>query len=257
MTELTNAPIDVAVRPRAEERSKPPAPARGGGFKKWRARLVVLAMIAAAAFGAQRLVQAKSAESAQLNIGTVTLTARPISVQSALAGQVTAVAVHAQQRVALSQQLGTIVTTTTTGTGKIVHTTVTLNAPTAGVVSDDPLAVGSTLQPGQAFLVLYDPDDITLVADVPLTELPHVAPGMSATLRAQGLPKPVNAVVQRVVPWVGNGDLNASPDDLQLVLVPKHPADVAQLVPGLRFTGTVDMRSAPKHAPGGGIFVGK
>jgi multidrug resistance efflux pump len=244
---------DEAVTPVAAGTSDPPVRKRTGSFKRWRARFVVLVMLAGASFGGLKLAHARSVEAARLDIGTVTLTAEAIPVQSLLAGQVTSVSVHAQQHVNTGQQLGKIATTIATGSGKIVHNTVALTAPTAGIVTDDPIAVGNTLQPGQAFVVLYDPADLTLVANVPLTELRHLSTGMPATLRAQGLPNTIHATVKRVVPRVGAANSSIAPDHVQLVLVPQNVAEVAQLIPGLRFTGTVDTRSTTRLPPGGSI----
>ena len=53
--------------------------------------------------------------------------------------------------------------------------------------------------------------------------------------------------VTRVVPTVTgsatNGALPAGQNKLQVVLTPEHVSDVARLVPGLHFTGTVDTDS--------------
>jgi hypothetical protein len=115
-----------------------------------------------------------------------------------------------------------------------------LTAPRDGIVVDDPVTVGSTLQPGQPFVELYDPTKLTFNGQVSLVDLPQIGPGMVATLRAVGLKRSVQATVQRVVPRVGNNQVDVSPDHLKVVLLPKNAKDMAGLVPGVRFTGTVD-----------------
>jgi multidrug resistance efflux pump len=223
---------------------------------KWRARLLVVAMLAGATAGGLQLAKTKQAESALLDIGTVTLTAQAVPVEPSKSGVVTTVLVHAQQHVEAGQELGTMTVPSTDVDGKAIQTQMMVLSPTAGVVSDTPIAIGTSLQSGQPFLVLYDPAALTLVSDVPLTDLPKLAPGMVATLHARGLAKPVRAVVQRVVPRVGAGDVTVSPDRLQLVLKPSKPTDVSGLVPGLQFTGSVDTASKKPGTSGGSIYVG-
>ncbi len=136
-------------------------------------------------------------------------------------------------------------TTSTTGAGRTVRTTVVLRAPVTGIVSNDPMPVGSALQPGDAFVELYQPTQLTLVAQVPLTDLPQLAPGMLATLRGADLPTPIEAVLGQAIPRVGNAQSDIEPDYIAVELLPKDRRLVAQLVPGLRFEGTVDTQSVP------------
>jgi multidrug resistance efflux pump len=231
-----------------------PVPARGGGFAKWRARFIVTAMAAGAVFGGIKIAEARSAEAALLGIGPVTLTAEAVPVESLSSGQVTKVLVHAQDRVRKGQVVGTIVTTTANYASKIVRTPVQVKSPSNGIVTQEPLPVGSTLSSGQSLVELYDPADLTFVASVPLADLPKVSSGMTATLTARGLSTPVHAMVDRVVPRVGEGQSDVAPDYAQLVLVPDNPTEVAQLLPGLRFSGSIDTKSG-SYRDGGGIYL--
>src|SRR5205823_3920498 len=126
--------------------------------------------------------------------------------------------------------------------------TVVLTAPADGIMTSDPTPVGTALQSGQPFVEIYDPAQLTFVATVKAQDLTRLSRGMVATLKADGLPQPVTAVVDRAVPQVVQagqvGQAAAGSGHLQLVLVPKRSQDVAQLVPGLRFTGKVDTTSA-------------
>jgi multidrug resistance efflux pump len=222
----------------------PPARARRtGSVRRWWARLLVLLMLAGAVFGADRLAHARSHAAAQLHIGTVALTADPIPVQSDRLGLVTSVRVKAHQQVLAGQELGRMSTITTTQTGKTTRSTVVLTAPVTGIVSNDPMPVGSALQPGDAFIEMYQPSRLTLVAEVALEDLPKLAPGMQATLTGADLPTPIEAVVGQVIPRVGDGQSDITPDHIAVQLLPKDRRLVAELVPGLRFEGTVDTQS--------------
>jgi multidrug resistance efflux pump len=244
--------------PKLDTRSPVAVPepvSRSGSFKKWRARILVVAMVAAAVYGGVRIAGAQSVDATRVGLGPVTLTAQGVPVETVTTGQVTSVLVHAQQQVKAGQKLATLRTSKITAAGETVHGSVDVTAPIPGVVSDAPLPVGTVLQTGAPFVVLYDPADLTLVANLPLSRLSSVSPGMVATLQADGLPRPIFAVVQRVVPHVGNGDPSVPADQVKLVLVPKSQAEVADLVPGLRFAGSLDEVSGTRHPAGGSLYV--
>jgi multidrug resistance efflux pump len=249
MANLTDVPraTSPAVERIADAHARH-TPRRGLDLKKWRARLVVLLMIAAAVFGGSKLAQARTVATAQLQLSAVTLTASAIPVESITPGRVTAVNVQAQQRVTAGQRLGSLLTMTTSSSGAPRQKTVVLTAPSNGIVISDPTPVGTALQSAQPFVEIYDPAQMTFVATVKAQDLTKLSRGMVATLKTDGLAQPVKAVVDRAVPQVVQaGQVGASAagsGQLQLVLVPKHDADIAQLVPGLRFTGTVDTTSA-------------
>jgi multidrug resistance efflux pump len=247
---LTPTTQDVAIdpEPASTATESPPEPTRtkSWNWKKWRARLVVVAMIALAATLGTQLAQSRSHTLAQYDLGTVTLTAEAIPVEFRQTGQVTAVYIHAQQHVAKGERIGTIVVTSTGTGGKERQQNVWLTAPAEGIVSADPTPVGGIVQPGQPFAQMYDPNSLTLETAVRNADLSQLSPGMVATLRTSGLDRPVIALVQRVVPQVepdGASSPSSSTNRLVVVMVPKHAADVSNLVPGLRFTGTVDTGS--------------
>jgi multidrug resistance efflux pump len=237
----------------APESSEPAAvepPARTGffrGARKWRNRAIVLLMAAATAFGAVQLIHHQSATSAELKLTDVVLTSQPIPVQAPQSGLVTSVSVHAGDRVRDGQALGTIDVTTTNAKGRAVTDQVLLRAPRTGFVVDDPLTVGSSLQPGASFVQIYDPADLRLVTSVPLSYLPRISVGMKAKLTAPGVPGVVTAVLQRAVPRVGTSDQDVPKGSLQLVFIASDDAQVAKLIPGLRFHGTIDTGSGSGH----------
>jgi multidrug resistance efflux pump len=219
----------------------PPAPRRSGGrWRKWRARAIVLILIAAAIYLGLKLSQNKAGAAAEIDLGTLTLTSQVIPVETPRTGQVVSVDVNATDKVTAGKQLGALEVTTTNSQGNPVVSTLRLLAPRDGIVVDQPVTVGSTLQPGEPFVELYDPTKSTFSGQIPLKDLPEIAPGMIATLQAEGLNGTVKAVVDRVVPRVGTGDTDVRPNRIRLVLVPRNPTEIAGLVPGLRFTGTVD-----------------
>jgi multidrug resistance efflux pump len=223
---------------------EPPPPiaaARGGRGRKWRARLIVLILLAAAVLLFLRISSSRHTEANRIDLGTVTLTAQAIPIDVPRTGVVTAVSVTAQQRVTAGQKLGTLEVATTNAQGDPKTSRVNLTAPRAGIVVDLPATIGTTLQPGQPFLQLYDPSQLTFEANVPLDDLTQMAPTMTATLKAKSLVHTVHAKVQRIVPRVGDTDTTVrDPNKLRVVLVPASAQDVQGLVPGLRFTGYVD-----------------
>jgi multidrug resistance efflux pump len=235
-----------------------PAPTRRppnrGSFRKWRARLIVLLLVVAAVLIFIRISASRTTESHRIDLGTVTMTAQPIPVEVAQTGLVTAVSVVALQKVTAGQKIGTVEVTGTDADGDPKVRKVTVTAPSAGIVVDQPATVGSTVQPGQPFLRLYDPAQVTFITAVSLKNLPEIAPSMTATLQAEGIDRKVRAKVQRVVPRVGTDGTAAgvNPNTLPLVLVPASASEVQGLVPGMRFTGYVDTVSG---TPGSGRLV--
>ncbi|MGA5300345.1 HlyD family efflux transporter periplasmic adaptor subunit [Nucisporomicrobium flavum] len=252
---------DPIEEPRAPE---PPAKRRGGGgWRKWRARFVVLLLLAAAVFLFLRISTARESDAARIDLDTLTLTAQPLPVEVAQTGQVTGVSVTAQERVTAGQKLGTIEVATTDSDGDPKLTRVDVKAPRPGIVVDLPVTVGSSIAPGQPFLELYDPALLRFETHVPLKDLPEIAPSMTASLKAEGISRTVHAQVQRIVPQVGSledidfahanaanttsGDTSTDKtdkaDQMTLVLVPASAEEVRGLVPGMRFTGYVDTRT--------------
>ena len=249
MANLTDVPgaISPAVDRLVDAHARQ-MPRRGLDLKKWRARVVVLLMIAAAVFAGDKLAHVRHVASGQLGLGTVTLTAAGIPVESVTPGRVVSVSVHAQQRVSAGEQLGTFVTTTTSPSGAPRSKMVVLTAPSDGIVTSDPTPVGTALQSGQPFVQMYDPSRLTFLASVHPADLTRLSRGMVVTLKADGLRQPIKAVVDHAVPQVVQanqvGQTGSSSGPLQLVLVPKNVQDIGQLVPGLQFTGEVDTTSS-------------
>lgn len=233
----------ATASPRAEVSGPPVEPtgrSRSGRIRKWINRLIVLIMVIVAALAATAVVRSHAGAASRLELGELMLTSQPIPVETSLPGLVTAVYVKAGQRVTSGERLGQIRVTTTNSTGHAVLSRRTLTAPRAGVVVDNPLTIGATLEPGVGFVTLYDPADLTLVTPAPMAYLHEVSPGMIATLTATGVPGSVHAVLQRAVPRIGTNQSDVSADHLELVFVAQHPSQVAALIPGLRFTGTID-----------------
>jgi multidrug resistance efflux pump len=251
------------VQPTATSSSEPgtsvpaadqPAPVRPsrGRWRKWRARAIVLILVVAAVYFGVRLSQQKVGAAAKIDLGTLTLTSQVIPVETPRSGEVISVDVEAAEKVTSGERLGTIEVITTNSQGNPVVRRLRLTAPRDGIVVDDPVTVGSTLQPGEPFVELYDPTKFTFTGQVELKDLPDIAPGMVATLRAEGLTGSVKAVVQRVVPRVGTTQNDVKPDHMRVVLVPRNESEVAGLVPGLQFTGSVDTSTG---GPGGKPLV--
>lgn len=222
--------------------------ARAGRLRRWRARLLVLVMLAAAIVGGIRVAEMRAYNARLVDIGMVMLATQPVPVEAIRPSRVYMVSVRAQQHVAAGQELGRINSITTTESGQTVQRGVVLRSPIDGIVSSEPAPVGATLQLGEAFVHLYDPNRLTFIANVPLTELPKLTPGMTATLRGADLRRPIHAVVRRVIPRMGDAEWHVQPDHLAVELLPVRRDYVAKLVPGLRFTGTVDPATRPPDA---------
>lgn len=254
----TEAVRRLADRTPAAPPAAPPRPAarqrRSPDLKRWWARLVVLVMLVGAAYGGTKLVEYRTSQANELDLGTVTLSARATPVSPARQGTVKSVSVAAQDRVEAGEKLGTVTTTTVTATGRVETDEFAVRAPSAGVVVSDPMPVGSAVAPGQAFVQLYDPSQMTFVGDVKISTLTHVAAGMTATLTGPGLEAPVRARVERVVPRVTGSSSDVPSGAMQLVLSPVDAADVSDLVPGFQLQATVE--ADPDETPADGSIVG-
>jgi multidrug resistance efflux pump len=219
-------------------------------MRKWRARLIVLILLAAAVLLFLRISTDRATDATHISIGTVTLTAQAIPVETPRPGQVTAVSVQAQQRVTAGQKLGTVEATSTDSDGKPVLSNITLVAPQPGIVVDEPVPLGSILQPGQPFVQLYDPKNLTFLSDVPVETLTEIGAGMEAALKADGVEGTVRATVQRIVPAVTTAtNDDVAPGSLRMVLVPAEGQEVGGLIPGMRFTGIVDTLTGDPGRP--------
>jgi biotin carboxyl carrier protein len=267
VTAVTQAPADAAAAdPSAapdsgaaapeEAPAVPPKPRRRATFRRWWARFLVVAMIVAAVLLGLRLIDSQAARDAALDLGTVRLTSQSIPVESATAGMVTSVSIVPGQHVTAGQQLGVLVSTSTDAEGELVQRTTPVTAPRDGIVVDDPVTVGSTIQPGVPFAELYDPAALRFVAQVPVAQLAQITPGMRAELSTDGLDQEISAVVLRAVPTVtGADDPAPRTSRFELWLAPADPAQVAGLIPGLQLTGSVDTRTAPEGSKES-IYVG-
>jgi hypothetical protein len=220
-----------AEAPRAEA-APPSAPGKRTNWRKWRARFIVLLLLAAAVFAFLRISGSRAQESNRVGLEQVTLTAQAIPIEP----------VAAQQTVRAGQRVGTMEVAGTDADGDPKITKVNLTAPRAGIVIDTPASIGSTVGPGVPMLQMYDPAQATFVTAVSLEDLSVIAPTMTANLRADGVNRTVHASVQRIVPRVTGAQATSGTDlnKLQIVLVPASTAEVNGLVPGLRFTGYIN-----------------
>lgn len=256
-TETTTPDAGPATAP-----PPPPTRPRGGGWRKWRARFVVLLLLAGAVLVFIRISSDRAADADRVSLDEVILTAQAVPVEPVQAGRVTDVAVTALQQVRAGQRVGTVEIAGFDRDGDPKITKVNLTAPLPGIVIDVPAPVGSTVAPNLPFLELYDPARLTFVAEVPLEDLPVIAPTMTAELQTEGMYRTVHATVQRVIPLVEEVTPQAEvtqlatteedtdkPDTMQVALVPANPAEARGLVPGMRFTGHVDTVSGKPGAP--------
>ena len=64
----------------------------------------------------------------------------------------------------------------------------TIRSPFNGVVSRTFIDKGEFVRPGQRLMLIHDPDNIWVEANIKETELRHLEPGMPVTLRVDAFP---------------------------------------------------------------------
>ena len=252
----SSAKTDPIPAPRPESAPPPPpAPKKRSSWRKWRARFIVLLLVAGAVWVFLRISESRADEANLIDLERVTLTAQAIPVEPNQLGRLTAVTVTAQQSVRAGQRVGTMEVLGADKEGDPKITKVNLVAPRAGIVIDTPASIGSTVGPGLPMLQMYDPAQATFVTAVSLEDLTEISPTMTADLRAEGMKRTVHAAVQRIVPRVAGAQATSGTDlsKLQVVLVPTGPDEVNGLVPGMRFTGDINTATGE---PGTARLVG-
>jgi multidrug efflux pump subunit AcrA (membrane-fusion protein) len=236
-------PAPPAEKPTEEPAKQPAARPIRSRLRTLRTFVVVVALLAGAAYGGTHIAHQRLAAATFVDIGTAVLTAEAVPVGSADAGIVNEILVTEQARVTAGQELAKV-TLTANGTSKQSPVQI-LRAPTAGTVSAINVAVGSVARAGEPVITLYDQAKLTFNAQVPVKDLRDLRLGMAAAITGPGLDRPVAAMLDHVVPRVGADPLNAT-DRLTVVLVPRagELGRVSKLVPGLQFKATVDTKTA-------------
>src|SRR6266487_3918650 len=206
---------------------RPGHPRLRRALRALRTFVVVIALLAVATTGGAYIVRERMAAKAFVDLGTAVLTAEAVPVGSPEAGVITEVLVSAQSHVTAGQDLARI-TLAANGTGKPPQT------QTAG----------------EPIVTLYNEGKLTFQSDVPVKELRLLRLGMAAKITGAGLPRPISATLDHVVPRVGN-DSPSVTDRLIVVLIPDKgdAATVSTLVPGLHFKATVDTKTAAGATP--------
>jgi multidrug resistance efflux pump len=214
-----------------------------------RTLVVLVVLLAGAAYGGRYVVQDRLAARAFVDIGDAVLTADALPVGSADAGVVRDILVADQDTVAAGQPLVRVVLPQT-GTSDEPRVQ-TVRAPSAGRVSSVEATVGGVAGAGEPLITLYDPSRLTFQVDVPVEELRQLRLGMTAKIAGPGLPGGgITTTLDQVLPRVGTDPLR-NDNELTVVLVPDSAAmrTVPTLVPGLRFKATVDTDTAPGGTP--------
>ena len=213
-----------------------------------RTTVVLLALLAGAGLGGAHIVQERLAARAFVDIGGAVLTAEAMPVGSAGAGVVREILVAEQASVTAGEPLIRVaLPPVSTNDEPRVET---VRAPSAGRVSAVEATVGGVAAAGQPLVTLYDPAQLTFQVDVPVDKLRELRLGMTARITGPGLPGGITATLDQVLPKVGTDPLRNA-NELTVVLVPDSAAmrTVHTLVPGLRFTATVDTKTAPGGTP--------
>jgi HlyD family secretion protein len=110
------------------------------------------------------------------------------------------------------------------------------------------LLEGGVTYPGAPVATVYDPSRMYVIMTVTAETLEVLKRGMRAKLSTHVLAKPINGTVISAVPLLGT-DHNPTTAKLVNVRIRPDAAEMAQLVPGVRFNATIDLSSAPKDAP--------
>lgn len=243
-----SAPIGAEVAPPSPRRSGPRHGRLRRALRVARTVVVLVALLAGAALGGAYVLQERLAARAFVDIGDAVLTAEAMPVGSAGAGVVREILVAEQDTVTANQPL-LRVALPPVGTGDEPQLQ-TVRAPSAGRVSSIEATVGGVAGAGEPLVTLYNPSQLTFQVDVGVEELRDLRLGMTATITGPGLPGGITATLDQVVPRVGTDPLHDD-NELTVVLVPDSAAmrTVPTLVPGLRFSATVDTKTAPGGTP--------
>lgn len=228
----------------------PPAPSRGARRseppKRQRrslgAWLVLLLVVAGACYGGYRLVEHRLAGAGQVALDRVTLVADPIPVGSPDAAVVSSVAVTPGSTVSAGADLAVIELAVGGGATQLV----TLTAPVDGNVVRIDAQPGSVVRAGESVVTLYDPGTLSFQTELPVEEVEELQTGMTATITGPGLSTPVDSAVARVVPVIDADGVEGT--TMTVILTPIDESSVAQLVPGVPLTGTLDTTSGANGA---------
>lgn len=218
--------------------------------------LVVVVILAAAAYAGVRLTGYRLAGEAKLDVGPAVLAASPVDVPAPADGQVVRLFVHPSQRVHRGATLARVRLFGTGPGGRPTSSPATLTAPIDGVVGSVAAPRGDAVRRGDTVVQLYEPRADTFQATVSTATLGRLRRGMHATLASPALAHPLAAVVDHVIDPTTASDAQppqpgraTTAGTMTLVLRPVHPAALGQLVPGLTVDAVVDTSTAPEHAP--------
>jgi multidrug resistance efflux pump len=223
---------------------------RSGRLRALSAWLIVILLIAGAVVGVPALVRQRREPPAALALGDAVLVGESVPVGPADAtasAVVSVVTVRAGEAVQTGQRLATVrFPEVLRGNRTIPAVTRAVTAPKDGVVVAVDRKPGSVVRPGEPVVSLYFPDELAFQTSVPVEQLADLRVGMTATIEGPGLTTPIEVIVGRVVPEL---DGIQDTEHVVLALLPRTGADVRRLVPGLPFSATVDLTSAPSAAP--------
>jgi multidrug resistance efflux pump len=223
---------------------------RSGRLRAWSAWLIAILLVAGAAYGVPVLVRRRQEPPATMDLGGAVLVAMTVPVGPADAtasAVVSAVTVRAGEPVRSGQRLAMVrFPAVLRGNRTIPAQTRPVTAPKDAVVVTVDRMAGSIVRPGEPVVSLYFPDDLAFHTTVPVEQIEDLRVGMTATVEGPGLSAPLQVAVGRVVPQL---DEVSDADNVVVALLPRTGDDVRRLVPGLPFSATVDLTSAPSGAP--------
>jgi|GEM_PF-5609422 len=230
--------------PRVVHASPPPRPRRR--WSLWRARLLLLVVVLGCVALGTRQIGERVERRDRVGLANVVLTAEPVEVLSPSPGRVVQMGAAPQDEVATGDLL-MLIAARDPATGR--PRGVRVVAPVDGTASRLLVRAGSSVRGGDVVARLYRPDELFFRAEVRSDDLPDVEIGMTARLRVDGVGT-VDARVVRLEPRL-EGDVGTEGTNT-VILRPEQPAEVRDLLPGLRFQGWLDRDSAPPAAPASG-----
>jgi multidrug resistance efflux pump len=214
---------------------------RRSRLRTLRGWLFVLLIVAGAAALAYRQIEQRLDRRDHVALGNVALTAQPVDVVSTSSASVVDVLVVPRQKVSAGQVVATVNSIQPGPSGGTQQVHQRLVAPVSGIVASVPTNAGAAVLPGAVIVRLYQPAQLSFLANLTLEKATKLQIGMTGRITSD-VTGPVDVRVSSVEPSLtpgASGDLTAA-----VQLTPVNTAKIANLLPGLLFQGYVDDRTA-------------
>lgn len=199
--------VEERVAPEAEVKALPPAPsARRRMLRRVVVPVVLVVLVIAAVIGGSMYREAQlyvSTDNAQVS-------GQPVQVGSANAGRVARIGVKVGDRVARGDVVAAVALPSQVGIAQngqpkldflgSADTRVPVSSPIDGVVIASPVAVGASVQAGQAIIAVVDPGQLWVNANVDETSIDRVRVGQPVSVHVDALNRDVDGRVESITP---------------------------------------------------------